>query len=85
MIFRGNRGSFAPKHMGFPSSHLLRGEAAADEDPSQGILFPCHGHRWADLQVAEGVETGDGFEEGLSDHIAKVGALGREKSLWALP
>lgn len=57
-------------------SSLLRGEAAADEDPPQGILLPCHGHGWADLQVAEGVEAGDGFEEGLLPHVPKIGALG---------
>lgn len=62
-------------------SHRLRGEAAADEDPAQGILLSCHSHRWADLQVAKGVEAGDGFKEGLSAHVAKVGALGKEKSL----
>lgn len=66
-------------------SYLLHGKAAADEDPPQGILLPCHGHRWADLQVAEGVEAVDGVEEGFSAHIAKVGALGKEKSPWALP
>jgi len=66
-------------------SHLLRGEAAADEDPPQGILLPCHSDGWADLQVAKGVKAGDGFEEGLSAHVAKFGALGKEKSLWALP
>lgn len=62
-------------------SQLLRGEAAANEDPSQGILLPCHGHGWADLQVAKGVEAGDGFKEGLSAHVAKVRALQEEKSL----
>lgn len=66
-------------------SHLLRGEAAADENTSQGIFLPCHGHGWADLQVAEGVEGGDGFEEGLLAHVAKVWALGKQKPLWALP
>lgn len=66
-------------------SHCLRGEAAANEDPPQGIFLSCHSHGWADLQVAEGVKAADGFKEGLSGHIAKVGALGKEKSLWALP
>lgn len=57
-------------------SPLLRGEAAADEDPPQGIRLPRHSHRWADLQVSEGVEAGNGFEERLSPHVPKIRALG---------
>lgn len=60
-------------------SHLLRGEAAADEDPPQGELLACRSDGRADLQVAKGVEAGDGLKEGLSAHVAEIRALQKEK------
>lgn len=54
---------------------LSLGEAAADEDPAQGVLLAAHGHRWADVQVAEGVEARGASERDFLGYVSKVGAL----------
>lgn len=81
VLVRGTCSSFAPRHRFL----ILRGEAAANEDPSQWVLFPCCSDRWTDLQVAKGVKAGDGLEERLSAYVAKIRSLQEEKWLWALP
>jgi len=60
-------------------------QGAADQDPAQGILLPSHRHRWADVQVAEGVKAGDGFPRGLAGHIAKIGALEKREAVMGTP
>lgn len=48
------------------------GEAAADEDPAQGVLLAAHCHGWADVQVAEGVEAGGTSEWDFPGYVSKV-------------
>lgn len=60
-------------------------QGAADQDPAQGILLPSHRHRWADVQVAEGVEAGDLFPRGLTGHVAEIGALGKRGTVMGTP
>lgn len=60
-------------------------QGAADEDPAQGILLPSHRHRWADVQVAKGVEAGDLSPGELTSHVAKIGALGKRGAVMRTP
>lgn len=51
------------------------GEVAANEDPAQGILLATHCHRWADVQVAEGVKARGASERDFPGYISKVRTL----------
>lgn len=69
----------------FEPPHISPRQGAANQDPAQGILLPSHSHRWADIQVAEGVEAGDVFPGGLAGHVAKIGALGKKGAVTGIP
>lgn len=58
---------------------LLHREAAADEDPSQGIFPASHRHRRADLHIPKGVQAGHGFKEGFLVQVAEIRALRKRK------
>lgn len=55
------------------------GEAAADEDPAQGVLLALH-HDWrADVQVAKGVKARDSGRLAFPGYISKVRTLGENQ------
>lgn len=58
---------------------LSLGEAAADEDPAQGILLAAHCDGRADIQVAERVKAGGTSRQDLPGYISKVGTLGEDQ------
>lgn len=65
------------------SSHLppglSLGEAAADEDPAQGVLLAAHRDGRADVQVAKRVKAGGAREQDLPGYISEVGTLGQDQ------
>lgn len=57
-------------------SHSL-GEAATNEDSAEGVVCVAHPHRWAHIQVAEGIQARGTCELDLPGHISKVRTLER--------
>lgn len=60
---------------------LSLGEAAADEDPAQGIFLATHCHGGADVQVAEGVKAGGASKQDLPGYISEVRTLGEDQQV----
>lgn len=62
-----------------PPPGFSPGEAAADEDPAQGVLLALH-HDWrADVQVAEGVKARGTGDLDFPGYVSKVGTLGENR------
>lgn len=69
----------APSPVPSPLPGFSPGEAAADEDPAQGILLALH-HDWrADVQVAKGVKARDTGRLDFPGYISKVRTLGENQ------
>ena len=69
----------ASSPMPYPLPGFSPGEAAADEDPAQGILLALH-HNWrADVQVAKGVKARDTGGLDFPGYVSKVRTLGENQ------